>query len=253
VGPITAGSTVSADDTNSIWVFFGTGRFFTQADKGSTDAQFFFGVKDPVANTTSCFESSPTSCQRNDLLDVSNVTVCVVGVGSCDTSNQVTGLAGVSTFSGTGTTSLAGVVANKQGWFVTYPTAGERALSNPTLLGGTVFFTTFIPVNDICIASGNGNLYALFYLTGSAYSQPTIGTTGEGATVAKTISLGTGLPSQMAVQIGAQGGGTSGLSSSSGCADRVTGYIQASTGVLGQLCGQPAFSVWSRMIAWRDL
>src|SRR2546426_5799707 len=34
VGPITAGSTVSADDTNSIWVFFGTGRFFTQADKG---------------------------------------------------------------------------------------------------------------------------------------------------------------------------------------------------------------------------
>ena len=253
VGPITAGSTVSADDTNSIWVYFGTGRFFTQADKGSTDAQFFFGVKDPVANTTSCFESSPTSCQRNDLLDVSNVTVCVVGVGSCDTSNQVTGLAGVSTFSGTGTTSLAGVVANKQGWFVTYPTAGERALSNPTLLGGTVFFTTFIPVNDICIASGNGNLYALFYLTGSAYSQPTIGTTGEGATVAKTISLGTGLPSQMAVQIGAQGSGTSGLSSSSGCAGRVTGYIQASTGVLGQLCGQPAFSVWSRMISWRDL
>src|SRR3989449_10294187 len=253
VGPITAGSTVSADDTNSIWVFFGTGRFFTQADKGSTDAQFFFGVKDPVANTTSCFESSPTSCQRNDLLDVSNVTVCVVGVGSCDTSNQVTGLAGVSTFSGTGTTSLAGVVANKQGWFVTYPTAGERALSNPTLLGGTVFFTTFIPVNDICIASGNGNLYALFYLTGSAYSQATIGTSRRGATVAKTISLGTGLPSQMAVQIGAQGAGTSRLSSTSGCAGRVTGYIQASTGVLGQLCGQPAFSVWSRMISWRDL
>src|SRR5881296_2426008 len=253
VGPITAGSTVSADDTNNIWVYFGNGRFFTQADKGSTDAQFFFGVKDPVANTTSCFESSPTSCQRNDLLDVSNVTVCVVGVGSCDTSNQVTGLAGVSTFSGTGTTSLAGVVANKQGWFVTYPTAGERALSNPTLLGGTVFFTTFIPVNDICIASGNGNLYALFYLTGSAYSQATIGTSGGGATVAKSISLGTGLPSQMAVQIGAQGGGTSGLSSSSGCAGRVTGYIQASTGVLGQLCGQPAFSVWSRIVSWRDL
>src|SRR5207245_11685689 len=33
VGPITAGSTVSADDTNSIWVFFGTGRFLTQAHK----------------------------------------------------------------------------------------------------------------------------------------------------------------------------------------------------------------------------
>src|SRR5207245_7925402 len=102
---------------------------------------------------------------------------------------QVTGLAGVSTFIGTGTTSLAGVVANKQGWFVTYPTGGERALSNPTLLGGTVFFTTFIPVNDICIASGNGNLYALFYLTGSAYSQATIRTPGLCTTFSNSIFL----------------------------------------------------------------
>jgi len=145
------------------------------------------------------------------------------------------------------------VVANKQGWFVIFPVAGERDLSSPTILGGTVFFTTFIPVNDICTASGDGNLYALFYLTGSAYKQSTIGTTSGGANVAKSISLGTGLPSQMAVQIGAQGSGSSGASSSAGCAGRVTGYIQASTGVLGSLCGTPALSVWSRMVSWRDM
>jgi type IV pilus assembly protein PilY1 len=253
IGPITAGSTVAADDTNNIWVYFGTGRFFAQTDKGNTDAQYFFGVKDPVANTTSCLETSTNSCQRNDLVDVSNVTVCVVGVGSCNTSNQVTGLTGVSTFSGTSSTSISGLVMSKQGWSVTYPTAGERNLSSPTILGGTVFFTTFIPINDICTASGNGNLYALFYLTGSAYKQSTIGTTSGGADVAKSISLGTGLPSQMAVQIGAQGTGSSGSSSSAGCAGRVTGYIQASTGVLGSLCGTPALSVWSRMVSWRDM
>ena len=254
VGPITAGSTVTSDDTNNFWVYFGTGRFFAQTDKGNTDAQYFFGVKDPVANTTSCIETSTTSCQRNDLLDVSNVTVCVVGVGSCTTSTQVAGLAGGSTsFSGSGT-SLQGLVLSKQGWFMTFPIAGERSLSNPTILGGTVFFTTFIPINDFCIASGSGNLYALFYLTGSAYQQSSIGTTGVGGgTVAKYISLGTGLPSQMAVQIGAQGTGTSGASSSTGCAGRVTGFIQASTGVLGSLCGTPALSVWSRLISWRDL
>jgi len=253
VGPITSAATVSADNDNNIWVFFGTGRFFAQADKGNTDAQYFFGVKDPVANTTLCPETSTTSCQRNDLVDVSNVTVCVVGVGSCTTSNQVTGLTGVTTFSGTSSTSLSGVVANKQGWFVTFPVAGERDLSSPTILGGTVFFTTFVPINDICTASGDGNLYALFYLTGSAYKQSTIGTTSGGANVAKSISLGTGLPSQMAVQIGAQGSGGSGASSSAGCAGRVTGYIQASTGVLGSLCGTPALSVWSRMVSWRDM
>src|SRR3989441_7925983 len=157
-----------------MWVLCGV-FFFFQAEDGIRD-KLVTGVQ--------------TCALPIYLLDVSNVTVCVVGVGSCDTSNQVTGLAGVNTFSGTGTTSLAGVVANKQGWFVTYPTGGERALSNPTLLGGTVFFTTFIPVNDICIASGNGNLYALFYLTGSAYSQATIGTSGGGDTVAKSISWG---------------------------------------------------------------
>jgi type IV pilus assembly protein PilY1 len=253
VGPITAGATVTADDTNSIWVYFGTGRFFTQTDKGNTDAQYFFGVKDPVANTTLCSETSTNSCQRSDILDVSNVTVCVLGVGSCNTSNQVSGLAGVNTFSGTSNTSISGVVQNKQGWFVTYPIAGERALSSPTILGGTVFFTTFIPINDLCTASGSGNLYALFYLTGSAYKQSTIGTTSGGADVARSISLGTGLPSQMAVQIGAQGSGSSGASSSAGCAGRVTGYIQASTGVLGSLCGTPALSVWSRMVSWRDM
>ncbi len=253
VGPIIAGSTVTADETNNFWVFFGTGRFFTQSDKGNTDAQYVFGVKDPMVNTVSCIETSTTSCQRNDLLDVSNVTICVVGVGSCTTSTQVSGLASGSTsFSGSGT-SLQGLVMNKQGWFMTFPVAGERYLSSPTILGGTVFFTTFIPINDLCTASGNGNLYALFYLTGSAYSQSTIGTTGGGTTVAKSISLGTGLPSQMAVQIGAQGSGGSGASSSTGCAGRVTGYIQASTSVLGSLCGTPALSVWSRLISWRDL
>jgi type IV pilus assembly protein PilY1 len=253
VGPITAGATVSADDTNNIWVYFGTGRFLTQGDKGNTDAQSFFGVKDPVANTTLCPETSTTSCQRNDILDVSNVTVCVVGVGSCGTSDQVSGLAGVTTFSGTSNTSLQGMVLSKQGWFVTFPTAGERALSSPTILGGTVFFTTFIPVDDICTVSGSGNLYALFYLTGSAYKQPAIGTRSEGAMVAKSISLGQGMPSQMAVQVGAQGSGGAGASSSAGCAGRVTGYIQASTGVLGQTCGTPALSFWSRMLSWRDM
>ncbi len=253
VGPITAGATVSGDDTNNIWVYFGTGRFFTQADKGNTDAQYFFGVKDPVANTTLCSETSTTSCQRNNLVDVSSVSVCVVGVGSCTTSNQVSGLTGVTTFSGSSTTSLQGLVLSKQGWFVTFPTAGERGLSSPTILDGTVFFTTFIPVNDICTASGSGNLYALFYLTGSAYKQESIGTTSGGAVVAKSISLGTGLPSEIAVQIGAKGSGGSGASSSAGCTGSVTGYIQASTGVLGQVCGSPALSLWSRMVSWRDL
>lgn len=248
VGPVTAAPTVTADDASKMWVFFGTGRFYSAADKANTDTQYFFGVKDPVA-IGACTQSSVTSCQKSNLLNVSNVTICVVCTGG---TNQVTGVTGVTTFSGTATTTLEGLVQSMDGWYTTLPTSGERVLSAPTVLGGTVFFTTFIPTTDICSAAGNGNVYALYYKTGSAYKQSVIGTytSGSNTNVLRSMSLGTGLPSQMAVQIGAQGSGASGSSSGSGCAGRVTGFIQGSTGVLNQFCGKPALSSWSRYVSW---
>jgi type IV pilus assembly protein PilY1 len=133
-------------------------------------------------------------------------------------------------------------------------TPGERNLSSPTLIGGTVFFTTFIPSTDICLGIGTGQLYAVFYLTGGPYTASAIGTAASGSNTltAKSLSLGQGLPSQMGIQVGAQGSGTSGTASSSGCTGRLTGFIQAS-GALGQTCGAAALSFWSRMISWRDL
>jgi type IV pilus assembly protein PilY1 len=257
-GPITASPALTADNNNNFWVFFGTGRFFSQNDKTTSDPQYAFGVKDPVANSTACTESTTTSCQKNNLLDVSNVSVCLTGVGTCGTTtSQVTGISGITDYSSlvnriTNTTNPA---LSMDGWFVTLPNAGERSLSKPTVLGGSVFFTTFLPVTDLCTAAGTGNLYALYYLTGGAYTQSMIGTSPSGTTttINRSLSLGTGLPSAMAVQIGAQGTGASGVASSAGCAGRLTGYIQASTGVLGQVCGQPALSLWSRLISWRDL
>ncbi len=250
VGPITAAATVSADTVNNIWVFFGSGRFLGTADKTDTATQYFFGVKDPCATSSTCTQT--TASQSNKLLDVSGAVVC----NPCATgTNEVSNVTGATTLS-----ELEGDIQdptqNIDGWFTTLPTAGERSLSAPTILGGTVFFTTFIPTTDICVAAGTGNLYALYYLTGSAYKESVIGTTTAvgTTTIKRSTSLGTGLPSQMAVQIGSEGSGASGASGSgSGCAGRVTGFIQASTGVLGSVCGKPALSVWSRMLSWRDL
>ncbi len=250
VGPVTAAATVSADTVNNIWVFFGSGRFLSTADKTDTATQYFFGVKDPCATSSTCTQT--TTSQSNKLVDVSGAVVC----NPCASgTNEVTGVADADSLS-----ELEGLiqdpVQNVDGWFTTLPTAGERSLSAPTILGGTVFFTTFVPTTDICVAAGSGNLYALYYLTGSAYKESVIGTTPSGGTttIKRSVALGTGLPSQMAVQIGAEGTGASGASGSgSGCAGRVTGFIQARTGVLGSVCGKPALSVWSRMLSWRDL
>jgi type IV pilus assembly protein PilY1 len=118
-----------------------------------------------------------------------------------------------------------------------------------------VFFTTFIPTTDICQATGTGQLYAVYYLTGGPYTASAIGAvqSGTNTLASKSLSLGQGLPSQMAIQIGAQGSGTSGTASSAGCAGRITGFIQSSTGVLGQTCGSPPGPFLSRLISWRDL
>jgi type IV pilus assembly protein PilY1 len=249
VGPIVAAPTVTTDDTGKAWVFVGTGRYYGQTDKTSTDPQYLFGVKDPVL-VNACTQTTLTNCERNNLLNVTNAVVCLV----CSSSTtQVSNISGVSSFSELvdkiqGTSSTAAM----DGWFVTLPTAGERSLSSATIIGGTVFFTTFVPSTDICSASGSGYIYALFYKTGTAYKESVIGTQTVGANtnVVRALSLGTGLPSQMAVQIGAQGSGNSGTTSSSGCAGRVTGFIQASTGALNQFCGNPALSSWSRYLSW---
>ncbi|MDE3225295.1 MAG: hypothetical protein KGN30_07795 [Nitrospirota bacterium] len=254
-GPITAAPVVSSDDTSKIWVYVGTGRFYNNNDKtNTTDTQYFFGVKDPVM-TGACVESSPTSCQKNNLLNVSSVSVCSTCASG---TNQVTGITGVTTLTGSDpTTTLEGKVGSLDGWYISLATGSgtngvERVLSPATVLGGIVFFTTFIPSSDICQSSGSGNLYALFYKTGSAYKASVIGTTTSGGNtvVNRSMSLGTGLPSQMAVQVGAQGSGSAGSSGASGSSGSVSGYIQSGAGNITKVNLNPAMMSWSRYISW---
>ena len=251
VGPVTARPTLSSDDTHNIWVFFGTGRYFSNLDKTNTDSQQFLGVKD-------CVLTSPSVCtdganEYHNLLDVSNVVVCT----SCVPSASVS-LNGGATFTvgfNGGAGNLVNNVQNIDGWVVLLPNVRERSLSTPTLLGGTLFFTTFTTSADICVAGGNGLLYALYYETGTPYRDSMIGTSVVGAnTIAnRSLALGVGMPSQAAVQIGAQGTGAHGSTSNAGCIGQVTAFVQAGTGAINQFCAKPALSPWSRLLSWRDL
>ena len=198
--------------------------------------------------------------ERNDLFNSSDIVVCADCAAGANVSTSGSTTSFTTGFS-IGASSLMAQVLNVDGWFATFsnpPAAlisGERNLNPGTLVGGTLFFTTFTPVNDICIASGTGRLYAVFYQTGGPFKDSALGTTtvGSHSLVSKSVSLGEGLPSQAAIQLGAQGSGTSGAASSAGCAGRATIYIQSSTGVLGQNCGKTAKQAWSRMLSWRDL
>ncbi|MGH7231954.1 MAG: pilus assembly protein [Nitrospiraceae bacterium] len=250
VGPITAAPAITLDDSGKIWLFFGTGRYYNTADKTNTETQYFFGIKDSVVGG-SCTQTSTTSCLDDDLVNVSAAIICTVCTG-----NQVSGVTGVTTLEGTTTSSLQGLVQTKDGWYTTLPNSRERAITNPTILGGIVFFPTFVPVDDLCVASGDGYLYALFYLTGSAYKESVIGTSTSGGNtnVNRSVSLGTGtgLASQMAIQIGSQGSGGAGSGGGGGgCQSGVTGYIQSSTGTLSSYCTKVG-GVSSRYISWNN-
>ncbi|MBI3356134.1 MAG: hypothetical protein HY038_05085 [Nitrospirae bacterium] len=221
MGPVTAAPTWTLDDSNQVWVFFGTGRYIGNSDKVDNNIQRLFGMKDSVVNGT-CpgGEVSVTGCWTNNLVDATNAVVCIVCSGS---TNQVTDPTnpGVTTFSGTGTSSMIGLVASKDGWRVTLSGpfsitnggittaySAERSVVNPTLFGGTIYMPTFAPTADFCGSDGTSFLYALFYKTGTASTSPVIGTTtsGSNTNVTAKVSLGVGMASALSVHVGYEGG-----------------------------------------------
>jgi type IV pilus assembly protein PilY1 len=242
VGPSSAAPSVTLDDANLLWVFFGTGRYFGNADKVDNSIQRLYGIKDSVMNSA-CTETSTTNCWDNDLVDVSNAVICLI----CDAStNQVTDPTnpGVTSFNGSGTNSMIGLVQSKDGWRVTLPGpvtisnvnyASERSVVNPTLISGTVFFPTFTPTNDFCASDGRSYLYVLFYKTGTASTIPVVGTTTAGANtnVQTKVDLSIGLASSGTMHLG----------------ETATFNVQASTGAAIQtdttLPGN-----YSRFISW---
>lgn len=211
MGPVATAPGIAIDDNAKVWVFAGSGRYYSPSDKTDTTNQYFVGIKDSVINNQ-CTQSSWTNCQDNDLVDVTSATVCIIGQGDCGQSggtNQVTGVTGATSF-----TTLISLVQSKDGWFTTLPQSGtangERVLSTPVVFGGIVFFPTFIPTNDICASSGTSYLYALYYKTGSAYSESIIGTTpgaSGNSNVLGKMSLGEGLAFGGVTHIGSQADG----------------------------------------------
>jgi len=252
MGPVTASPSVTIDDANKVWVFFGTGRYLSNSDKTSTEQQYLFGIKDSVMNS-GCTQTSATNCRNADLVNTTNAVVCVVCAGG---TNQMTDpnnptLTSVTT----GANSMVGLVQSKDGWYIKLATAAgtsaERSVSSPVVLAGAVFFPTLVPTNDFCSSTGTSYLYALYYKTGSAYSSPIIGTSASGGNTNSDtrMTLGEGVASQVAIHIDGPGtlngssGGSSGGPTIKACSQMSTG---SSTCVSANGPNPP----WSRYMSW---
>ena len=245
LGPVTTSSSVTLDSASNTWVYFGTGRHLSQADKSDADRQYLVGVKDSVSSQ-SCTQTTETDCLDENFLDVSSAQICV----SCVSGTQVSGVGSTTTFSDLkisiqgGKLSDGSTVTAKDGWVVALwvpsplpsDKGAERSVVNSTLIGGAIFFPTFIPDSDICASTGSSNLYAMYYLTGTAYTDPILGTDAAGVSK-RSISLGDGLASSVAIQIGAQPTG-------------VAGFYQSSNSVTGKVKPVVETLPWSQYVSW---
>ncbi len=172
---IVAGPSITLDPENNLWVYFGTGKLFSDQDEADTTHHRFFGVKDSGKVTI------------GELYDVTGITVW----------------AGDSVFAGNvylgSYDTLLTRIRARRGWWREFDKS-ERCLAKSLVIGGAVIFTTTLPPDSICSYGGRGNLYALYYLTGCAYRKAILGVVAR-QHVAK-VAVSGGMPTQPGLFIG---------------------------------------------------
>lgn len=168
-------------EQNDRWVYFGTGRFFNRNDVNNLftadDDQAYYGIKEPI-NSSGNFTWGTVN--NADLLDTTTAAVYEDGY-------TVTGLS--VDIGGSGTTSdfsfdeLVLQMKNRDtgygdvfaGWRFDLTDVRERNLGQGALLGDILTFSTYMPAVDACEIEGSGNIYAVYFTTGTAYKQSIFG------------------------------------------------------------------------------
>ncbi len=244
--PITAPPALSLDFDKRVWVYFGTGRYFSQEDRASTEQEYLYGVMDPFFNQEhrpDYFHNIDTSCTvtGDTLLDGTGLMVTADGgVYRADD------LGYYGEFE-----HLLQEQGQRDGWRHRLTTTGERSLSKPVIAGGLTLFTTFVPSQALCDYGGRSALHALYFETGTANQRPVwdngveeINLPGINTPVTRvkaTLDLGQGLAASSALHIGQEPDGA------------ITAIIQKSTGELADLLFTPAFKVRSGLRSWKDM
>ncbi len=164
-GPVTTTITKLQDRKNkTLWLFFGTGRYFYKNDDPATGVQQrLYGVKEP------CYYTS----ERQDRTPYTNIDGGSANDLDPTCTTSVSGI--LTDQSGTPTTAPAPTLsATSPGWYINLDAAdslvlAERVITDPVALAnGNVFFTTFKPSADICKFGGDSLIWALKYDAGTA-------------------------------------------------------------------------------------
>ncbi|MBN1276282.1 MAG: hypothetical protein JXA35_02235 [Deltaproteobacteria bacterium] len=242
--PVTASPTISIDFKDNVWLYFGTGRYISEADKSTSQQQYFFGIKDPFFNKDRTANylnyASTLTLTENSLFDADPYQVSL---------NKKVYVARVEEYDNFSSLINEAQSPSYNGWFksLVVPDSGpsERVINKPVIFGGTVLSPAFTPNADICSFGGDSSIYAFYFETGTAFTKPafkdgteTIPLDGGGTAevILTRTGTGKGLASSVGVHVGKERG--------------AKGFIQQSTGAVVEVEVTPALNIKSGLTSW---
>ncbi len=203
--PITAEPVIAVDDEDYVRVYFGTGQYdnldSADSDKQDEARMAFYCLVDQRRTEKTC--PSDNGYYLSYMVNNGHVIV----------NSALNPLSGSWVYD----LEEANLVEHSNPYYpekIDKPHYAERVLSKAAVVGGIVFFTTFLPTDEFCTASGFGRLYALDYKTGGSPSFPVLDINGDGVVdendkivkngseiIPPYIQLGEGLPSSPYVDV----------------------------------------------------
>ncbi|WP_020587598.1 PilC/PilY family type IV pilus protein [Desulfobacter curvatus] len=181
--PVTAKACSGYND-GDIWIFFGTGRYQYQIDKISADQQYFYGLFDEGASKSTPYIKSDLVEMQTEIveayaLDDNGDPVDLDEDGDVDADD----LEQYRTVFCNSPDEEGRCNPDNKSWMLklTVPSgsASERSISQPLIVGGVVFFTTFIPDGDVCAGNGDTYLFAVDWESGEFVSNAVFDLNGD--------------------------------------------------------------------------
>jgi hypothetical protein len=168
INPIRAKADMAYTKVNGeIWVYFGTGIYEQQVDKTNNITQYFFGLQDTVSGVAT-YEKSDLAALKAEF-----------------TTTQIGGKdVVVRTVSGSNPPIPPYAATDPPiSWAMELgpgASGSERVIVKPLVIGGIVFFTTFVPDADVCEGAGDTWVFALDYQSGLPSTYPIFDLNGDG-------------------------------------------------------------------------
>jgi type IV pilus assembly protein PilY1 len=235
--PFTASPEAAKDVKGAVWIYAGSGKYFSDADETDASRQIAIGIQDK-----NDFVSEASLFDATHVLTSGDVagTDRMCGYDEATKSFRFMDIVTAVKPSATSLTST------DPGWKISLWN-GQRVISRPIAVGGILDFLSYKPDADPCRYNGDSYLYSVNYTTGLAPARVALRTphittrTGGSVTVHKQIRLGSGAPPSgdaIAIQPAENG------------SEQVRKNIQLAAGVPIEAENRPLFPIISRIVHW---